>query len=201
MDLHGIASPYVGAVNPLIPVALRVSTGNEVDENFIPRPSYATPGSLVGSISPGVPSLLTASAPATGLLMAGQTLSGAGVIPGTQIAYQDSGDEGGAGVYVLDRPYASAVGPVAMTTSYVVMAQVQPMSWRDLQMVEGLNLNGTRRKIYLRGVTESVVRSLRKGGDLIDIVGGVNAGVWLVAQVLEQFPDWASAAITLQDET
>lgn len=78
--------------------------------------------------------------------------------------------------------------------------QVQPMSWRDLQQTEGLNLNGTRRKIYLYGTTDGVVRSLRKGGDLIIIeTGGVNDGTWLVAQVLEQFADWVSCACTLQN--
>lgn len=87
-----------------------------------------------------------------------------------------------------------------MTTSHVVMAQVQPLSWGDLQQLDGLNLNGTRRKVYLNGVTESVVRSLRKGGDLIEIAGGVNAGVWLCVQIVEQFPDWVSAAIVLQNE-
>jgi len=46
-----------------------------------------------------------------------------------------------------------------------------------------------------------VNRVTRGGGDLITIAtGGVNDGVWLVAQVLEQFPDWVAAACTLQNE-
>ena len=200
MNLHGIASPYIGVVNPLIPVSLRASAGYAVDENFVQRPSYATPGAVTAQIVAGRPSTLDVTAVASGFLAPGQTISGAGVLAGTQIVEQVDGDEGGAGTYVLDRTYPSDLGLRAMTTSHVVMAQVQPMSWGDLQQIESLNLNGTKRKIYLNGVTDSVVRSLRKGGDLIEIAGGVNAGVWLCVQIIEQFPDWVSAAIVLQNE-
>lgn len=81
-----------------------------------------------------------------------------------------------------------------------MMAQVQPLTWRDLQQLDGLNLNGTRRKIYLNGSVDSINRVKQTGGDLIIISAGVNAGVYLVAQVLEQFADWVSCAVTLQDE-
>lgn len=200
MNLHGIASPYIGVVNPLIPVLLRASVGYAIDENFVQRPSYATPGAITAQIVAGRPSTLDVTAVASGFLAPGQTISGAGVVAGTQIVEQVTGDEGGVGTYLLDRTYPAAVGLGAMTTSHVVMAQVQPLSWGDLQQLDGLNLNGTRRKVYLNGVTESVVRSLRKGGDLIEIAGGVNAGVWLCVQIVEQFPDWVSAAIVLQNE-
>jgi hypothetical protein len=43
---------------------------------------------------------------------------------------------------------------------------------------------------------DGLVRVINKGGDLITLPDG---SIWLVAQVLEQFPDWVSAAITLQD--
>jgi hypothetical protein len=77
-----------------------------------------------------------------------------------------------------------------------VMGQIQPMTWRDLQMVGGLNLQGTRQKIYCDGHLDGAVRVKAKGGDLITDGDG---NVWLVAQVLEQFPDWVSVAATLQD--
>jgi hypothetical protein len=78
-------------------------------------------------------------------------------------------------------------------------AQVQPLQWRDLAQIDGLNLNGTRRKIYLKGEAEAIVRVSRKGGDLIVISGGVDAGTYLVAQVAEQWPDWCSVYATMQD--
>ncbi len=61
-------------------------------------------------------------------------------------------------------------------------AQVQALTFRDLTQVSGLNLNGTRRGIYLSGDVEGLVRSQGKGGDLITFPDGSE---WLVALVLE----------------
>jgi hypothetical protein len=82
-----------------------------------------------------------------------------------------------------------------------VSMQVQALQYQDLKQIEGLNLNGTRRAIYMNGRADGVVRSLMKGGDLITIAAGPNAGVWLVALMAEQWPDWAKAIVTLQNET
>lgn len=82
------------------------------------------------------------------------------------------------------------------TTFNNVSVQVQALSYKDLAQVEGLNLNGTRRAIYVSGELDGVVRSLGKGGDLITLPDG---SVYLVAMVLEQWPDWAKVAATLQD--
>lgn len=86
------------------------------------------------------------------------------------------------------------------TTYTDVQMQVQALTWKDLQQLEGLNLNGTRRAIYMNGRADGVVRSLMKGGDLIEIADGVNAGTFLVAYVLEAWPDWSKLAVTLQNE-
>ena len=198
MNLHGIVAPLVGAVNPPVPATIRRSSGQgspSVDGVY--DPTFATPGAFTGAIAGGV---LTVSAVASGSLAAGQTVSGTGVVSGTEIVEQLSGTAGGAGTYRLNRTQSPDVASEAMTTAYVMQAQVQPMTWRDLQQTEGLNMSGTRRKIYLYGSVDSVNRVTRGGGDLITIASGVNAGVWLVAQVLEQFPDWVSAACTLQNE-
>lgn len=85
------------------------------------------------------------------------------------------------------------------------MAQVQALSWKDLQQLDGLNMNGERRAIYLEGEFDGVVRPSMKGGDLITLTTGANAGVWLVAQVLEQWSDgdtkaWCKCACTLQND-
>jgi hypothetical protein len=78
-----------------------------------------------------------------------------------------------------------------------IKAQVQALSYRDLAQVDGLNLNGTRRKLYLYGEVDGVVRSIAKGGDLVTLLS--DQTTWLVVQVLEQWPDWCSVAVTLQD--
>lgn len=81
-----------------------------------------------------------------------------------------------------------------------VSVQVQSLTYRDLMQVDGLNLNGTKRAIYLTGTANGVVRLTQAGGDIFTISSGPNAGVWLVAMVLEQWPDWAKVAVTLQNE-
>lgn len=75
--------------------------------------------------------------------------------------------------------------------------QVQPLQYKDLQQIDSLNLQGTRRKVYLYGVKEAIVRSLQKGGDLLTDVDG---NTWLVAMVIEQWPDWCAVAVTLQND-
>lgn len=89
-------------------------------------------------------------------------------------------------------------GPPFTTTG-----DVQPMTWKDIQMVEGLNLQGVRRSIYINGQVDGLVRAENKGGDLITDPYG---RVWLVAMVLEQWddgpngPSWVRVAATLQDQ-
>ena len=78
-----------------------------------------------------------------------------------------------------------------------VPGQVQAMTYSDIKQVEGLNLNGTRRGIYLYGKVDGLVRATNKGGDLITTLDG---SVWIVAMVLEQWPDWCKVAVTLQDQ-
>ena len=82
-----------------------------------------------------------------------------------------------------------------------VPAQVQSLTFKDLQQTQGLNLNGLRRAIYLYGRFDGVVRAKIKGGDLVTLVDGPAAGVWLVNQNLEQWPDWCKVAVTLQQDS
>lgn len=122
MNLHGIAAPAIGAVNPSVDVTVKISNG------------YTT-------------------------------------------------DAAGARVpqYLPDQ---------------IVPAQIQALAFRDLMQLDGLNLQGTRRKIYFYGEVDGLVRATNKGGDLVIFPDG---SVWLVAMVLEQWPDWCSVAVTLQD--
>lgn len=189
MNLHQVASGAIGTVNPFISLSIRVSTGSATEDDGSRTPSYA----------PAV------------------TVSG----------------------------------------------QVQALTFRDIQQLDGLNLQGTRRAIYVNGRVEGLVRVQNSGGDLVtvpgaffqgsisgttlmvdkmtsgqlsvgDVVGGsgvldsttisalgtgtggvgtyevdqdqeiaeeamTSGAVWLVALVLEHWPDWTKLAVTLQD--
>lgn len=85
------------------------------------------------------------------------------------------------------------------TTFTDVPVQVQALSFRDLQQVDGLNLQGIRRAIYINRRIDGLVRQDNKGGDLITLTDGPDAGVWLVAMVLEYWADWTKVACTLQN--
>lgn len=122
MNLHGLASGAIAAVNPFVPLTWKASIGYTTNADGTRTPNYAAP--------------------------------------------------------------------------VTVMGQVQALQYRDIQQIDGLNLQGTRRKIYFYGEVDGLVRSLSKGGDLI-LDGQGNT--WLVAMVLEQWPDWCSVAVTLQN--
>lgn len=77
-----------------------------------------------------------------------------------------------------------------------VSAQVQPLSYKEIQQVDGLNLQGTRKAFYLNGAVAGLVRVTGQGGDLIVLPDGT---VWLVVLVSEQWPDWCRVVGTLQD--
>lgn len=195
MDLNGIAGPVVGAVNPRFPVTVQISTGATTAADGSRTPQYATPGAFTGSIAGNV---LTVTAQSQGSILPGQTIAGAGVVIGTQVVEQLTGTPGGIGTYEVT--IAQTVDPsVAMSAELVLVAQIQPITWRDLQMTDGVNLGGVKWKAYLHGEVDSVVRPEKKGGDLIIIASGRHQGTWLVLQVLEQFPDWVCAAIALQN--
>lgn len=101
----------------------------------------------------------------------------------------------------LQRSTGSTTGADgSRTPSYApavfVFGQVQSLTFRDLQQIEGLNLQGTRRAIYLDGHSDGAVRVSAKGGDLITDQQG---NIWLVAIELEHWPGWSKVAVTLQN--
>jgi len=75
-------------------------------------------------------------------------------------------------------------------------AQVQALDANDIKQLDGLNIQGTIRAIYLRGTLAGVVRPNQTGGDIVQR-GAQN---WLVVKVLESWPDWTKAAIVLQGQ-
>ncbi len=84
-----------------------------------------------------------------------------------------------------------------------VPVQVQALSFQDLHQLDGLNIQGVRRAVYLNGAAMGIVRNLQVGGDLFIFPAGVlpEGDTWLVAHVLEQWgpgPEWCKCALTLQ---
>lgn len=197
MNLHSLVSPYVGAVNPPVLVSIRQSTGPSArapDGTAIP--TFATPGAFTGALAAGV---LTVSALTGGFLSPGQTISGAGVGPNTSIAAQLTGTDGGIGTYSVNGSQGLTIGAEPMTTALVMPAQVQALSGHDLRQIEGLNLQGTLRAIYVSGSLQGVVRPLMLGGDLVILPDGT---VWLVTVVGEPWMTsafWTKAILTLQN--
>ena len=72
--------------------------------------------------------------------------------------------------------------------------QIQALDANDIKQLDGLNVQGTIRAIYLRGVLAGVIRPDGTGGDIVQIDGQE----WLVVKVLEGWPTWTKAAIVLQ---
>lgn len=74
-------------------------------------------------------------------------------------------------------------------------AQIQPADSDDLKQVDGLNVQGVYRTIFLRGRLAGVIRADGTGGDLVT---DTNGDEWLVVKVLEAWPTWTKALICQQ---
>lgn len=86
------------------------------------------------------------------------------------------------------------------TTSTTVQANVQGLSARDLQHVDGLNIQGVMRSVHLYGNVQGVVRDDSKGGDILQFpeVPGGPVKDWRVISVMETWPTWARVLVCLQ---
>lgn len=86
------------------------------------------------------------------------------------------------------------------TTDTALTGQVQALTGDDLKHIDGLNVQGLYRSVYLYGNIQGVVRSDKKGGDVLrfpQVPGGVVQN-WLVVQVMENWPQWAKVIVCLQ---
>ena len=72
--------------------------------------------------------------------------------------------------------------------------QVQALRADELDQLNGLNLVGVVRKLFMSKKLESVNRPETKGGDLV-VIGGKT---WKVVLVFETWPDWSAVAINEQ---
>lgn len=81
-----------------------------------------------------------------------------------------------------------------------VQIQMQMMTFKDLQQVDGINQNGEKRAMYISGRWEGVSRPEARGGDLVTLEG--DGSIWLVSQVLENWATtdcWCKVAVVKQD--
>lgn len=75
-----------------------------------------------------------------------------------------------------------------------VTIQLQPISLGDMQHVDGLNIQGLAKVIYVNGNYFSVQREMEQGGDIFVI----NGEQWLVVEPVELWPDWCRLIVVLQ---
>lgn len=120
MNLHGIAAPMIGIVNPLVKAQLIVSTGYVTGSDGSVTPSYAPP---------------------------------------------------------VD-----------------IQVQAQELSFKELQHIENLNLQGIMKSIYCPGTVRGADRKAGTGGDKIMI----GTDIYLVVAISEQWPDWVRVIGQLQ---
>lgn len=82
-----------------------------------------------------------------------------------------------------------------------VQIQMQALTYRDLQQVNGVNLNGEARAMYVTGNIEGVDRPGNRGGDLIVLP---DSSIWLVVHVLENWSatsGWTKFAVVKQNNS
>jgi len=72
--------------------------------------------------------------------------------------------------------------------------QMQALDAKDLQQLDGMNIQGKIKAIYLYGELAGVIRPDQTGGDIVQIDGKD----WLVVKVLEGWSTWTKVACTLQ---
>lgn len=87
----------------------------------------------------------------------------------------------------------------AFGTPIPMLAQVQALTYTDLRQIDGLNITGIRRAIYLFGDHEGIVRVTQQGGDLVQFPDGT---VWLIAYVPENWNEldgWVKVICSLQN--
>lgn len=75
-----------------------------------------------------------------------------------------------------------------------VSIQKQELSFKELQQVQNLNLQGIMRSIYMEGAAYGVYRVAGTGGDKF-VIGDQT---WLVVAVPELWPDWCKVIVQLQ---
>ena len=91
---------------------------------------------------------------------------------------------------------------VPTSITLTVDAQVQALSTSDLQHIDGLNITGVMRTVYLYGNAAGVLRADQIGGDILRFPEVPNGTIrnWLITQVVETWSDWCHVIVTLQQD-
>ena len=82
-----------------------------------------------------------------------------------------------------------------------ISCQWQSFQYNDLVQLDGLNINGEKRALYLNGDWDGVSRPDGTGGDLIVLTS--NNTTWVVCMVLENWQaqdGWVKVAVVRQNE-
>ena len=82
-------------------------------------------------------------------------------------------------------------------TPIITVGQIQALDGKDLEHINGLNIQGRTRAIYVEHILKSSNRPDGVGGDKIFIAGGY----WLVVKIIETWGYWTKAAIVFQGAT
>lgn len=204
MNLQSIVNPYAATINPNFIGTLMASNGdvNEGDAE------------VTGSISGTV---LTVSAVASGALAVNSVLSSDLIQPPCLVVAPLSVSLDGTGTYTISLPQVVASGAISATgtgkripqfvrTDGLTM-QVQAVSGQDLAHVDGLNLQGVYRTVYMNGTIMGADRPGVNGGDLLLMPThlantGDTMDTWLVKQVVEPWDTggWSKVIAVLQED-
>lgn len=90
------------------------------------------------------------------------------------------------------------------STATGVSMQVQPLTSKQIEHVDALNLQGIFKSVYLNGRIDGLVRVAGKGGDLLFLPTGYSGqalDVWLVVEQAEAWDTdgWCRAIVQLQN--
>lgn len=93
---------------------------------------------------------------------------------------------------------------VAVYRQFAIVAEVQPLSSKDIRQLDALNVQGAEKSIYLNGSMLGISRIKQKGGDLIMFPDGTfpEGNLFLVLAQLELWGGgvWSHVAVVLQDD-
>ena len=76
-----------------------------------------------------------------------------------------------------------------------VLAQVQSLTFDDLRQIDGLNLQGEKRAVYLDGNYIATSRVNQTGGDIVVLP---DSSKWLSVQATESWGEWTKLIIVRQ---
>ena len=79
-----------------------------------------------------------------------------------------------------------------------VLLKVQSLAWKEVQIVDGLNIQGEKRAMYIEGNYGGNIRADGTGGELITLPDGT---IWLSVMVLENWfitSGWVKLAVVRQ---